>query len=66
MVVAARARVSGQDEQYVREILRQQKDATLEDLARELRKHCGISMCKSGLSKTLKRMGISRKKNASR
>lgn len=59
-------KISGEDEVLVRTILQEQKDITLADLAQELRTRRGILVSKSCLSKALKRMGISRKKNSSR
>jgi transposase len=59
------SRIPKDKNKVVLEILKERPDVTLEELAREYTKRTKISTSHSGVSRALKRMGITRKKSLS-
>ena len=62
----AKAQIRGENEVLFRALLEEFPDATLVELSNLLWERAGIEIGESGLSRTCKRLGITRKKNASR
>jgi transposase len=57
-----RSKIIGKDEELVKAMIRDQNDIYLREIKETLQENNGIDVSVSGLSRTLKRLGLDRKK----